>query len=374
MHDSYPRIVVDLEKLRHINCGLGRFCLYLGQELVTASRGKFEPVFFLPPGGTRHFASGGFERIVAAPWKKEAFRRLLRPFVQPLLAAPRIALWHVTNQMSKYLPLDARIPVLLTIHDLNFLHDEVGCVSQPPLPSRERRKLAAVQRLVDRATVVTTISEYVARQLREFLDLGNRPLHVIPNGLAHPPPPASVRPAFLPADPFILTVGNCLPHKNFHALLGLVERLPGRRLVIAGKKTTPYGLFLAAEIARRRLEERVTMPGEVNDADLQWLYRHCEAFVFPSLAEGFGFPVLEAMQAGRPVFMTRATSLPEVGKEHGFYFDSLAPERLLAAYTAGLRAFTSDPEFASRARAHAATYSWRNAADAYSRVYLSIVG
>jgi len=105
-------------------------------------------------------------------------------------------------------------------------------------------------------------------------------------------------------------VGNMLAHKNFHVLIGLMERLPGRRLVIAGKKATPYGAAIDREIARRGLGDRVKMRGEVSDGDRQWLYEHCEAFLFPSLAEEFGFPVLEAMQCGKPVFLSRAT-LPE---------------------------------------------------------------
>ena len=318
---AVPRIAIDLEKLRHINTGLGRFSLHLAQELLTLAPDRFDPVFFLPDGCEQYFPVGGFDRIGVAEWKKEGLRRFVRRLVKPLLPRSNLALWHTTHQAAKYLPLDSRIPLLLTIYDLNFLHDEHGNVARLPLTGRHRRKLASVQRLVDRACAIATDSAYVVDEVRTFLDVGDRPVHVVPLGLAEPPQTSVSRPSFLPTGPFCLTVGNCLPHKNFHVLLGLIEALPEATLVIAGKKATPYGAPIEQTILGRGLESRVFMPGEVSDGDRQWLYENCEAFFFPSLAEGFGFTVLEAMHCGKPVFMSRCTSLPEIAGEHGCFFD-----------------------------------------------------
>ena len=77
-----PRVVVDLEKLRHINCGLGRFSLYLGRELLGLAADRFDPVFFLPQGGERYFADAGGVRhgtVRVRPWRKEGLQRWLRP-------------------------------------------------------------------------------------------------------------------------------------------------------------------------------------------------------------------------------------------------------------------------------------------------------
>jgi glycosyltransferase involved in cell wall biosynthesis len=370
MATRLPRIVIDLEKLRHINCGLGRFSLYLAKELLTVSQGRFEPVFFLPAGADQHFPNATFAHIRVARWKKEMFQRLFRPFARPFLPAPGVELWHMTNQMSKYLPLNPRVPVLLTIHDLNFLHEapndeQVGKIS---------RKLADIQIKIDRSVAVVTDSQFVADDVTSRLRLDGRPIHVVPLGL--PPSPVAVkeRPAWVPEGPFLLTVGNCLAHKNFHVLLDLIERMPNMRLVIAGKKATPYGDFLGREVSRRRLEGRVVLPGEVHDKTRQWLYENCEAFFFPSLTEGFGFPVLEAMHAGRPVFMARTTCLPEIGGDHGFYLDSFDSSAMVATFAAGMARFAADPQFAPRAKAHAATYSWSATARGYARIYESLVG
>jgi len=365
MAPSPPRIVVDLEKLRHINTGLGRVALHLGAELLALAPGRFEPVFFLPPGAERHLPPGGYGRIDAVDRRRESLVRFARPLVRPFLPRPDVALWHVTHQTAKYLPLDPRVPVLLTIHDLNFLHESPG--ERPDW--RIARKLAAVQALVDRAVAVATDSRFVADDVVAHLDLGDRPVHVVPLGLAPPPPAAPARPAWLAAEPFLLCVGNFLPHKNFHVLPGLLERLPGRRLVVAGKHATPYGDLVRREAAARGLDHRVVLPGEVSDGERQWLYEHCEAFVFPSLSEGFGFPVLEAMQAGRPVFMARATSLPEVAGDAGFYFDSFAPDAMAAAFAAGMEAWAADPGGPERVRRHAARYSWAATAARYADLY-----
>lgn len=364
-----PRVVIDLEKLRHINCGLGRFSLHLGGELLAIAPGQFQPVFLLPRGAERYFPAGGFESIAVSPWNKEAVRRFYRPLVASWLAPRRVDLWHVTSQMSKYLPLDPRVPVVLTIHDLNFLHESPDA----PRVEENDRKLADIQRKVDRAAVVVADSAYVADDVARHLNLGGRPVRVVPLAVSTPPQASVDRPAFLPPGPFLLSIGNCLPHKNFHVLFDLAARLPDVRLVIAGKKTTPYGEFLEREVAARGLEGRVILPGEVSDGNRQWLYERCEAFLFPSLTEGFGFPVLEAMQCGKPVFVSRRTSLPEVAGEHGCYFEGYEPEALERAYRAGMERYRSDPDMPARLKAHAASFSWAATARGYADVYAAVL-
>lgn len=370
---ALPRVVLDLEKLRHANCGLGRFCRHLAQSLLAIVERPFEPVLFLPSrlaGETvRHLHAGGVEHIDVSPWRKEAFAGLYRPLLAPFYRRQRYDLWHVTNQTSKYLPLDPQVPVVLTIHDLNFLHDD----RHKDRPRAVARKLADVQRKVDRAAAIVTDSRYVADDVAAHLRLGNRPVHVVPPGLPEPPAASPTPPAWAPRGPFLLSIGNCLPHKNFSALLGLMERLPDRVLVIAGKRETPYGEALVHEVAARGLGGRVLLPGQVTDGDRQWLYEQCEAFVFPSLTEGFGFPVLEAMQCGKPVFMSRRTSLPELGGDLGFYWDSFAADHMAAVFRAGMATVRAMPDFATRARQRAAGFSWANAARGYLGVYQAVL-
>jgi len=365
---SLPRVVIDLEKLRHINCGLGRFSLYLGQELLRLAGNRFEPVLFLPRGGETHFrdiSAAKYDTLRVRPWRKEGVQRWLRPIGRYLPGVQRPALWHVTNQMSRYLPLDDRVPVVLTIHDLNFLHSG----DEASKPGRIRRKLADLQRRINRATAITAVSQFTADDIRNSLDVGDKPIHVIPNGLPPPPAAAVRRPDWLPTGPFAFAVGNFLPHKNFHVLLGLADRLPNLRLVIAGKKATPYGEQVERDVNDRGLGDRVMLPGMVSDADRQWLYKNCDVFLLPSLAEGFGFPALEAMQCGKPVVMSRRTSLPEIAGDEGFFFDSYKPEAMASVVETARTHFATDPQAADRCRRHAAAFSWRATAEGYARVY-----
>lgn len=364
-----PRVVIDLEKLRHINCGLGRFSLHLGREILKESGGHFTPVLLLPKGAQQYFPGESFEHIQTAPWKKEGVQRITRRFVQPLLPVSRMALWHMTNQMSRYLPFDGRVPVVLTIHDLNFMHE---APHDEQLRSIDR-KLAEIQKKINRATAIVTDSDYVAGDVASQLELGGRPVHVVPLGLSEPPVASVSRPVFLPTGPFLLSIGNALAHKNFHVLFELIEKLSGQRLVVAGKKATPYGEYLEREISRRKLGDRVILPGEVSDGDRQWLYEHCEAFLFPSLSEGFGFPVLEAMQCGKPVFMSRKTSLPEIAGGNGFYFEAFDAASMALAYWTGMGQFHADRQYGAKAKAHAATFSWTVTARRYAQIYRQIL-
>lgn len=364
-----PRVVLDLERTRHANCGLGRFCRHLAEAILTTGREAIEPVLLVPPRSIEHRCNDGVERIDVSPWRKETFARYVRPLARPFRGRQAYDLWHVTSQTSKYLPLDQRVPVVLTIHDLNFLHDD----RHRQRPRAVRRKLAAVQAKVDRAAAVVTISRFVAADVNDHLDLGGRPLHVVFPGLAPAPAPALQRPAYLPPGAFCLTVGAALPHKNCHALLPMVERMPGMRLVIIGRSATPYGDRLRAEIAARGLGDRVLLPGEVSDGDRQWLYAHCEAVFVPSLAEGFGLPVVEAMQAGRPVFLAHRTSLPEIAGDLGFYWKSFDTDHMMDVVHRGLATVEGDPARSARLRTHAERFSWERAARDYLEIYSGVL-
>ncbi len=110
----------------------------------------------------------------------------------------------------------------------------------------------------------------------------------------------------------------------------------GRSLVVAGSAASPYAQEILRLARAEGVAERVLLPGNVTDAEKYWLLANAEAFVFPSLAEGFGLPVVEAMSLGKPVFLSTRTSLPETGGPEAFYWPDFDPRAMAEVFTRGM--------------------------------------
>jgi glycosyltransferase involved in cell wall biosynthesis len=351
-----PHVTVDLERLKNLHCGLGQYCLHLGRALP-ATAGDIELTYFLPHDKADSFAGLDVQFEAAAAWRRETW---LRPLRWLPLQRRRTDLWHATHQQTKYLPIDARTPVLLTIHDLNFLREGRA--------AKIRRELARVQRLIDRACAVTTISQFVAGEVREHLQLRDKPLHVVHNGACIGTSEPQ-RPTWLPDRPFLFTIGDITPKKNFHVLVDFLSRVPGRLLIIAGRKGHAYAAEIEQLARERGLTDRVLLPGTISDGERAWLYQHCEALVFPSKTEGFGLPVIEAMTAGRPVFCSHATSLPEVAGPLGFFWRDYSPTHMAEVFFAGMQTFERDAGYGQKLKQWALQFTWQRAAEEYLHIY-----
>jgi len=166
-----------------------------------------------------------------------------------------------------------------------------------------------------------------------------------------------------------LCVGTIEPRKNQRALFEAMAKLPGNRpLLLAGGRG-----WLMEDMARMvnelGLASRVKLTGYVDDAELAWLYANCLGFVYPSLFEGFGLPVLEAMSLGAPVITSGVSSLPEVAGDAALLVDPLDTDQIAEAMArlegdAGLRASLREAGLA-----RAALFSWDAAAGAASQAY-----
>ena len=198
-----------------------------------------------------------------------------------------------------------------------------------------------------RAAAVVAISEFAKAEAVRFL--GVPPEKVTTTLLAAdpgfgaaggPPPPE------LAGAPYLLCVAHTYPHKNVGLLVRAFSRIAGEiphRLVLVGKPR--FGEpDVAAALRAAPVGRVVRFPG-LPWTELIALYRHADWFVFPSLYEGFGLPVLEAMRAGAPVLTTREASIPEIGGDAVRYADG----RDEAAFAAALRAAAALPA-AERAR------------------------
>jgi glycosyltransferase involved in cell wall biosynthesis len=259
---------------------------------------------------------------------------------------------------------------VVTVHDLIYAsHPE----THPGLLRHGMRVMVpAGARAADR---VIAISNHTRDELIRHVGLARERIAVVPNGPGTDPreaptPERELRARHRLGDrPLILSVSARRPHKNLERLIDAVRALDREATLVVPGYPGPHDTALAA-----RGGDRVRLLGWIDGADLEGLYAHAACLAFPSLAEGFGLPVLEAMRRGLPVACSNATSLPEVAGEAALLFDPLdtgaiatALGRLLA--DPGLRA-----ELAQRGRAQAARFSWERTARETLAVYDAAVG
>lgn len=274
-------------------------------------------------------------------------------------------LWHVTTSISWYRPFNRRTKNVFTLHDLSFLIEEKENLK------RNKRLLNQIQQRINRADHLTAISQFVVDYSKQFLEFGDKKISVIYNGCNAPEFPEFDEPAYKPANKFIFSIGLVQPRKNFHTLPAL---LVGNdyELIIAGVNTFGYGDKIIAEANKQGVAARVKLIGPVSEKQKYWLYKNCEAFCFPSIAEGFGLPVLEAMHFGKPVFISAETSLPEIGGNAAWYFNNFDPENMRQVFNSGMEEYYKTMPI-NKIKAHAAKFNWDTTALQYLEVYKSLL-
>jgi len=249
----------------------------------------------------------------------------------------------VVHHAGGTVPPTPQPPILLTVHDIQYLRFPEF------FSATKRRYLAAVvPRSVQRAAVVMVATEFVKTTLVDRLGTDPDRLVVVPIPtqavLPSAAPPAEVRRRYdLDDRPFFLYPAITYPHKNhgvlIEAMAQLIDRHPEALLVLTGGVASAEPA-IEAEIFRRNLTGHVRRPGRVPDADLEGLFAEAAALVFPSRYEGFGAPVIEAMQRRCPVIGADATAVPEVAGGAALLVDPDDAE----AWAAAMATLLEDPE------------------------------
>lgn len=347
-----PHIVIEAERLRNPWSGLGQFCAHLGKELRCAGALSGDHFTFLAPANSAQYFGPDAEIIEV---------KSLYKWLPPRLNAQ---VWHCTHQDSQYLPSSSKTALLLTIHDLNFLErtDYPGW--------KKKLKLWQLQRRVNRAQGLAYISRFAQEWAHEHLHIRQGTLEkVIYNGNNLDTSIAPVmRPQWKEDRPFFFSIG-IHPKKNYHSLLAALAAFPQYRWIIAGADNRHYQQQLIDTARALQVDHQLVLTGPVSESEKNGLLTHCSGLLFPSLSEGFGLPVVEAMAMGKPVFLSRRTSLPEIGGPEAFYFDNETTEGLVKTIADGLSSYDKDPAKIIRIRAHAAQFSWQKAATEYLHLY-----
>jgi glycosyltransferase involved in cell wall biosynthesis len=263
-------------------------------------------------------------------------------------------------------PVHTRMPHVVSVHDLIWWR----------VPDSAERLTTLVWRglvpLVARgADRVAVLSEATRDDVVELLRVPADRIDVVPlagrPAEAAPAAEADVRERLgLGTGPVVLAVSSKRTHKNLlrlvRAMKRVRERCPGAVLVIPGNPT-PHEAELRAAAEQAGLADAVRLPPYADAAELEALYALCSVAAVPSLVEGFGLPVLEAMQRGTPVACARISSLPEVAGDAARYFDPYDEDDISAA----LIDVIGDPilraRLAEAGRAQAAQFTWRRTAE-----------
>jgi glycosyltransferase involved in cell wall biosynthesis len=366
-----PTVAIDVTPLLGARSGVGAAVAEIVAALRALEAGPDLVPYTLSTRARLHRDSVPTDtRFVPIP-----ARILLRSWVRA--DAPRIDRWlrpaqvvHATN----YLAPPSRLPTLVTVYDCSF-------VRYPELCTPEVRAFdPVIRRAVARGATLHTASDFVADEIEEIFGRGLRAagrLVVIPLGVpslgAVAQMPADVESA-LGGSPFIIAIGTLEPRKNFAHLVGAFGELaaehPDVRLVIAGHDGPARPEILAA-IARldTGAGERVVLAGGISDAGRRALLENATLLAYPSIYEGFGFPVLEAMTAGVPVVAARAGSIPEVAGDAALLFEPTNEHDLAREMDRVLTDDAIRSELIARGRDRVHAFSWDHTARALASCY-----
>lgn len=341
-------ILIDIYKINDLYSGLGQFSFHFAHEIMSQIPDEYQ-IHFLCPKTSLTFNSKA--KIIQANWIKRYVPN----------SNPTYDIWHSMHQFPSHFP-NQKTKQILTIHDLNFLEEKTE--------SKIKKYLKKLQQNVNKADVLVCISEFTKNILSQHINIGNKPIHIIYNGVKLNAFPKPQELPFGVKNKFFFSISVFKEQKNFEAIIYMMPQFPKHKLVIAGNHDTNYGNKIKQLIKKLNLEQQIILPGKISDADRYHLYQNCEAFLFPSKAEGFGIPPIEAMISGKPVFLSNYSSLPEIGGQAAFYFDSFNKKDMAQVIQNGLQQYHSNSASMSKfIQEHAHRYQWKNCIHNYLQLY-----
>lgn len=347
MSNKKPAVLITLDSMKDPNTGFFYFGKALSAAIIRQNQGRFNLSFYV-----KKSVFDDDRKL----YQLHKYHKYFFPYYY------KFDLVHITDQFCRLQPEKVKGKKIITIHDLNQLH-QPG-ISQQILDE----SINTLRKHLQHCDRIVAISEFVANDIRDIFPGNADKVRVIYNGADKLIVDDQHEPNYKPKSKFLYTLGPLNEKKNFHVLPALLAE-NDYELVVAGITPTPSYTNLLLEKAKEfGCENRVTITGAITDADKAWYYQHCEAFLFPSLAEGFGLPVIEAMYFGKPVFASNKTSLPEIGGDCAFYFDNFEPEYMQQVFKNGMARYAGsymEADIIARAR----LFSWETTARNYIALY-----
>lgn len=370
------RIGIDATALPRQRLGAANYTVCLTRELLEASAAD-EFVIFTKPAQSGLFGTAKNATLVAAALPFRTYRLAWEQLALPGLAQRyRLDLLHSPHYT---VPLALGCPSVVTFHDMSFflyprthqLYRKVFFRTMIPWAAR-------------RASAIIAPSQSTRADIVRLLRVPQDQVRVVHHGVApvfHPVPESLACAELLKKyglrRPYLLYVGNLEPRKNVPALLRAYNQLLqeglSASLVLAGTRgwiDTPIG----ETVRKLGLGERVRFLGYVEQEDLPTLYSSAAAFVYPSLYEGFGLPVLEAMACGAAVVTSNTSSMAEIAGDAALLVDPLDVGALAQALSKILRDPRLGADLRRRGIERAKGFTWERAAVRTLEVYRQAVG
>lgn len=374
------RILIDYTPAYEQTGGIGRYVRELVHSLAredTASQyrlfvaGAARSNLPLPPGDNFIWAPTRLKPV----WLARLWHRARIPLPIETFTGP-VDLVHATDFTLP--PVGQDTQTLLTVHDLSFMR-----VPDAAAPALRRYLNTVAPRSVDRATHILADSEATKQDLIDLYNLAPDKITVLLSGVDPHFKPVNDSATFelvrqkyaIGPRPYIFTIGTVQPRKNYSRLIEALSVIRSGGddvdLVIAGGKGwLEDEMYHALDV--HRLRDHVHLIGFADDADLPALYSAADCVAFPSLYEGFGFPVLEGMACGVPVLTSNVSSLPEVAGDAALMVDPYDVEAIVD----GLRRMLDDSalreDMVTAGFTQAARFTWdasaRQLHDIYQRL------
>jgi glycosyltransferase involved in cell wall biosynthesis len=362
------KIVIDARELNAT--GTGTYLRHLLTELQAIDQKNNYSILLKPNDlDSLKLSNRKFQKVVCG-YKEFTFAEQLGLWRQLHTLKPDLVHFAMVQQPVLY-----RGKVITTMHDLTTTRFRNPAKNWLVFTIKQQIYKFVNYFAAHKSAIVLAPSEFTKDDVARFARINSR--KVIVTYEAADSINDTAKPiAELEGKEFIMYVGRPQPHKNLDRLIdafGLLRQAhPGLRLVIAGKK----------DAATKQIEKRtdkkgirnIIFTGYVDTGELRWLYENTAAYVFPSLAEGFGLPGLEAMAHGAPVVSSNATCLPEVYKDAATYFDPLDTAEMAESIGQIIGDTSLRKHLIKRGKAVAGSYSWRRMAEQTLAAYKEILG
>lgn len=363
---------------RERRTGLGRYA----QELSSALR-DLDPSLQLIPFSLSH---RGHRRVSRERLTHSDQFESVRPRIDGRLlmvswatvSFPRIESWigdtNLVHTLELGYPVATKKPWVVTVHDL-------GPLTHPQYFSKARPWLFrhSLQAAIRNAEIIVSVSETTAEAIEYFANgsLQGR-LQILPEGVSEKFFERAEKGCLsgvknLPPNdqPFLLCAGSFNPRKNLKRVIDAFERIADKiplHLVLAGEPGWDYENVYRA-INTSKFRSRIHRPGFVTDDQLRALYQNAEGFVYVSLMEGFGLPILEAMAAGCPVITSNTSSMPEIANGAALLVNPSRDDEIADAMYEVVSSDELRCELVEKGRVTARQYSWDKCARSMLDIY-----